>query len=71
MSSESVADSPRRNLPNLLNISIVNLNRLRSQPYPDQLIFGACGKVFAIRTEADAPNVKITIKVNALVLEDA
>lgn len=37
--------------------------------YPNLLVFGTSGQVFAIRTEADTTDVKIAILVDALVLE--
>ena len=44
-------------------------NGMIGQTHPDLLIFGACSKIFSVRTETDTANIQVAVLVYGIILQ--
>ena len=62
MSSELMFDSTVLNIPDLVGIKIgLKEQRPNDETYSDDLVFSSSGKVFPIRAETNAADIKVAI----------
>ena len=69
MTLEGVADLLLSNIPDLTLLAFT-VRRTRTT-YPNQLVLSSSCKILAVRTKADAADVKIAVEIKAIVLKNA
>lgn len=68
VTGKSVADRPRRDIPNLNMLA--SFRRSEGATYSNQLVLGSSSKVPPVRTEAHAADVQVAHRIDRLVLEN-
>jgi hypothetical protein len=67
---EDISDLLRLNVPNLDPQSANRTSCQSRLKYPNQFVFSTCSKKLAIRAETNAPNIKITVLVDTVILKN-
>jgi hypothetical protein len=69
VSGKLMLDRAAVNIPNLVHMSVAASSCRKIKTYPDDLVFSTSCQVLPVGTEADAPNVQISIFREAAILE--